>query len=199
MKIILIGASGTLGKAIAFEVLPRHEIFTVGRNSGDYRADFRDIKSLQSLFQKTGKVDAIVCAAGSAFFGPWNELTPEKFEIGLRDKLMGQVNTVVAGQEFLNDGGSFTLTSGILSQDPIRNGVALSLVNGGLESFVRAAAIELPPGLRINIVSPTIVTESTDSYGQYFPGYEPVPGRRAALAYSKSVEGHQTGQIYKVW
>jgi NAD(P)-dependent dehydrogenase (short-subunit alcohol dehydrogenase family) len=158
-----------------------------------------DIKSLQSLFQKIGRVDAIVCAAGSAYFGPWRELTPEKFEIGLRGKLMGQVNAVLAGQEVLSDGGSFTLTSGILSEDPIRNGAALSIVNGALESFVRAAAIELSRGLRINVVSPTVIEESMGSYGPYFRGYKPVPASRAALAYSKSVEGHQTGQIYKVW
>jgi NAD(P)-dependent dehydrogenase (short-subunit alcohol dehydrogenase family) len=166
MKIILIGASGTLGNA---------------------------------AFQKIGKVDAIVCAAGSVHFGPWAELTPEKFEVGLRDKLMGQVNMVLAGQEFLNDGGSFTLISGILSEDPIRNGAAASLVNGALESFVRAAAIELPRSLRINIVSPTVFEESMSSFGPYFRGYKPVPVRDAALAFSKSVEGLQTGQVYKVW
>ena len=159
----------------------------------------REIKSLQALFQKTGKVDAIVCTAGSVHFGPWAELTPEKVDIGLRDKLMGQVNVVLAGQEFLNDEGSFTLTSGILSEDPIRYGAAASLVNGALESFARAAAIELNRGLRINVVSPTVVEESMTSFGPYFRGYKPVPARDAALAYSKSVEGKQTGQVYKVW
>jgi NAD(P)-dependent dehydrogenase (short-subunit alcohol dehydrogenase family) len=126
-------------------------------------------------------------------------LTPEKFDIGLRDKLMGQVNVVLAGQQFLNDGGSFTLTSGILSEDPIQFGAAASLVNGALESFVCAAAIELPRGLRINAVSPTVIEESMDSFGPYFRGYKPVPAIAAALAYSKSVEGKQTGQVYKVW
>jgi NAD(P)-dependent dehydrogenase (short-subunit alcohol dehydrogenase family) len=126
-------------------------------------------------------------------------MTPEKFDIGLRDKLMGQVNAVLAGQEFLNDGGSFTLTSGILSEDPIQYGTAASLVNGALESFVRGASIELPRGLRINVVSPTVIEESLDLFGPYFRGYKPVPANQAALAYSKSVEGRQTGQIYKVW
>jgi NAD(P)-dependent dehydrogenase (short-subunit alcohol dehydrogenase family) len=199
MKIILIGASGTLGKAVAAELSPRHEIVAVGRKSGDLQADMRDIKSLRALLPKVGKVDAIVCTAGSVHFGQWAELTPETFDIGLRDKLMGQVNVVLTGQEFLNDGGSFTLTSGILSEDPIRYGAAASLVNGALESFVRAAAIELPRGLRINVVSPTVVQESMGSFGPYFRGYKAVPASDAALAYSKSVEGRQTGQIYKVW
>jgi NAD(P)-dependent dehydrogenase (short-subunit alcohol dehydrogenase family) len=199
MKIVLIGASGTLGRAIAAEFSVRHTVVSVGRHSGDFQADIRDLQSLRALFQHADKVDAIVNAAGGVHFGPWNELTPEKFAIGLRDKLMGQVNVVLAGQDSLLDGGSFTLTSGILSEDPIRLGACASLVNGALESFVRAAAIELPRGLRINIVSPTVLRESIESYGPYFPGYKPVAAADAALAYSKSVEGHQTGQIYKVW
>jgi len=199
MKIMLIGASGTLGKAVSAELITRHEVVAIGRSSGDFQADMREVKSLQTAFQKAGKVDAIVCAAGSVHFGPWAELTPEKFDLGLRDKLMGQVNVVLAGQAFLNEGGSFTLTSGILSEDPIRYGAAASLVNGAIESFVRAAAIEMTRGLRINAVSPTVVEESMPAFGQYFRGYKPVPARYAALAYSKSVEGLQTGQIYKVW
>ena len=199
MKIILIGASGTLGNAVSAELAARHEIVAISRNNGNIRADMRDLNSLRSAFQKIGKVDAIACAAGSVHFGPWAELNPEKFDVGLRDKLMGQVNVVLAGQEFLNDGGSFTLISGILSEDPIRHGAAASLVNGALESFVRAAAIELPRGLRINIVSPTVFEESMGSFGPYFRGYKPIPVRDAALAYSKSIEGMQTGQVYKVW
>jgi len=199
MKIVLIGANGTLGKAIAAELTRRHSIVSVGRNSGDLRADMRDLQSVRALFQNTGKVDGVVCAAGSVHFGPWDDLTPEKFDVGLRDKLMGQVNLVLAGQDALVDGGSFTLTSGILSEDPIRSGACASLVNGALESFVRGAAVELPRGLRINIVSPTVLQESVPAYGPYFPGFKPVPAADAALAYSKSVEGRQTGKIYKVW
>jgi len=197
MRIIVIGAGGVLGKAVSVELSVRHEIVGVGRTSGDFHADMREITSLRTVFQKVGKADAIVCTAGSVHFGPWAELTPEKFDIGLRDKLMGQVNMVLAGQGFLNDGGSFTLTSGILSEDPIRYGAAASLVNGALESFVRGAAIELARELRINAVSPTVIEESMGSFGPYFRGYKPVPASDAALAYSKSVEGKQTGQVTK--
>jgi len=165
MRIIVIGATGTLGKAITAELKPRHEIVEVGRKSGDIHADQREIENLRAAFRKIGKVDAIVCAAGGAHFGPWAELTPEKFNVGLQDKFMGQVNAVLAGQEVLNDGGSFTLTSGILSEDPIRLGAAASPVNGALESFVRASALELSRGLRINIVSPSVLVESMESYG----------------------------------
>ena len=199
MKIVLIGASGTLGRAVAAELSIRHKVIGVGRHSGEVHADIRDLQSVRALFQQTGEVDAIVNAAGSVHFGPWNELTTEKFDVGLRDKLMGQVNLVLAGQEALLDGGSFTLTSGILSEDPIRFGVCASLVNGALESFVRAAAIELPRRLRINVVSPTVLQESMAAYGPYFQGFKPIPAADAALAYSKSIEGRQTGQVYRVW
>lgn len=198
MRIIVVGASGTLGRAVAAELAARHEIVAVGRKSGDVHADIREAKSLQTMFEKVGKVDAVVSAAGSVHFGPWSDLTAEKFEIGLRDKLMGQVNLVLMGQGFVKDGGSFTLTSGVLSDDPIQYGAAASLVNGALESFVRAAAIELPRGLRINAVSPTVLEEAMSSYGPYFRGYKPVPAGQAALAYSKSVEGKQTGQVYRI-
>jgi len=184
---------------VAAELSIRHKVIGVGRHSGEVHADIRDLQSVRALFQQTGEVDAIVNAAGSVHFGPWNELTTEKFDVGLRDKLMGQVNLVLAGQEALLDGGSFTLTSGILSEDPIRFGVCASLVNGALESFVRAAAIELPRGLRINVVSPTVLQESMAAYGPYFQGFKPIPARDAALAYSKSIEGRQTGQVYRVW
>ncbi len=111
---------------------------------------------------------------------------------------MGQVNLVLIGRDHINDGGSFTLTAGVLSHDPIRYGVSASLVNGALESFAKAAAIEMPRGLRINVVSPGVLTESLPTYGDYFRGHDPVPAARVANAYLKSVEGRMTGQVLTV-
>ncbi len=111
---------------------------------------------------------------------------------------MGQVNLVLAARETLRDGGSITLIGGVLSDEPILYGSSASMVNGALEAFVRAAAIELPRGLRLNLVSPTVLAESMADYGPFFRGFEPVPAARAALAYSRSIEGGQTGQIYRV-
>lgn len=197
MKILLIGAHGTIGKAIAEELSPRHEIVSAGRSSGDYRVDIKDSKSVREMFQKVGKVDAMVSAAGSVHFGPLEQMTPELFDVGLRDKLMGQVNAAMVALEFLNPGGSITLTAGTLSSDPFRYGSSASMVNGALESFGIAAAIEIAP-LRINIVSPALLLESVERYGSYFPGVEPVSAKRVATAFGKSVEGAQTGQIYRV-
>ncbi len=197
MKILLVGANGTLGKAVAAELGNRHEIVAAGRSSGDIRVDITDLAAIRAMYERAGKLGAVACAAGNVHFGPLVEMTPEQFDLGLRDKLMGQVNLVLAGREFVERGGSFTLISGVLAQDPIRLGASASMVNGAIESFVRAAAVELTDH-RINAVSPTVLAESMESYGPYFRGWEAVPAKRAALAYAKSIEGAQTGQVYRV-
>ncbi|MGC2649737.1 MAG: short chain dehydrogenase, partial [Candidatus Cybelea sp.] len=134
MKILIVGANGTIGKAVAAELSQRHEIVTAGRSGGTFQVDTADPKSVRDLFSAVAKLDAVVCAAGNVHFGPLEEMTAELFDIGLRDKLMGQVNLVLAGREFVNPGGSFTLIAGTLSQDPIRFGSSASMVNGALES-----------------------------------------------------------------
>ena len=198
MKIILVGASGTIGQAIDRELRERHDIVRVGRNSGELQVNIADPASIRRLFEQTGPFDALISAAGNAHFGALEELSAREFAVGLDDKLMGQINLVLIGREFANEGASFTLTSGVLSEDPIRYGAAVSTVNAALDGFVRAAAIELPRGLRINGVSPTILEESLPAYGPYFRGFKAVPAATVALAYAKSAEGRQTGQVYRV-
>ena len=199
MKIMVIGASGTVGKAVVEQLGQRHEIVAVGARSGEYQADIADIAQVQALFAKVGKIDAVVAAAGALHFAPLAGFTPEDFRVGLNSKLMGQVNVALVAQQYLNDGGSITLTSGIVAEQPIRNGASASMVNSAIEGFVRGAAIELPRGLRINVVSPTVLEESMGSYGPYFIGFEPAPAKRVALSYARSVDGAQTGQVYRAW
>lgn len=198
MKILLIGAQGTLGRAVASELGARHEIVAAGRSSGDVRIDLADRASIAAGLARVGTVDAVVSAAGNVAFGPLLELTPEQWALGVNDKLMGQVNLALLAVPYLADGGSITLTTGILAQDPIRYGASASLANGAVEGFVRAAALELPRGLRINAVSPGVLVESMPGYAPYFRGFEPVPAARAALGFSRSAEGAQTGQVYRV-
>ena len=198
MKIILVGAGGTIGQAIDRELRERHDIVRVGRNSGELQVNIADPASIRRLFEQTGPFDALISAAGNAHFGALEDLSAKEFAVGLDDKLMGQINLVLIGREFANDSASFTLTSGVLSEDPIRYGAAVSTVNAALDGFVRAAAIELPRGLRINGVSPTILEESLPAYGPYFRGFKAVPAATVALAYAKSAEGRQTGQVYRV-
>lgn len=197
-RVLLIGAGGTLGRAVAAELAPRHDVITAGRNSGDLRLDLRDADSIRAALAQAGPLDAVVCAAGNVQFAPLLQLSAADWAVGLEDKLMGQVRLAQLAAEYLRDGGSITLIGGILAEQPIRQGASASLVNGALEAFVRAAAIELPRGLRINLVSPSVFIESMPAYGPYFRGFDAVPVARAALAFSRSVEGAQTGQVLRV-
>lgn len=198
MKIIVVGGTGVIGSAVVKELGQRHTIVVAGFRRGDVIVDIKDIASIEKMYQSVGAFDALVSTVGKLHFGNFAEMKSEHFHIGLHDKLMGQVNLVLAGLPYINDAGSFTLTSGILSHDPVRYGSSASMINSAIDGFVRGAAIEMPRALRINAVSPTIVSESLAAYGDYFHGFEPVPAERCALAYSKSVEGAQTGQVYSV-
>ncbi len=199
MKIVIIGATGTIGRAVVKEFGQEHSLVQVGRSSGDFQVDITSSQSIQTLFETLGKVDAIVSVTGNLHFGPIAEMTAENFNVGLKDKLLGQVDLVLIGQHYLNDGGSITLTSGIVSDEPILGGVNATTVNAALVGFIRAAAIELPRNIRINCVNPSVVQESLDIYGPFFPGFEAVPVSRVALAYRRSITGPQTGRVYRVW
>lgn len=198
MRIVLVGSTGIVGSAVAAELGKRHDIVAVGRTSGSFHVDIAEPNSVDQLFDKIGAFDALICTAGAVHYAPLNQFTSEQFEIGLRSKLMGQVNLTVRGLEHIRDNGSFTLTSGLTNEDPIRQGSSSALVNGALEGFVRGAAIELGRGLRINLVSPTLVQESVHLYGDYFPGTVSMPVSEVALGYAKSVEGGQTGRVYRM-
>lgn len=199
MKVLLVGASGTIGKAIIKELAPRHEIIEVGKAKGQHQVDITNVDSIRQLFNKVGKVDAIIAAAGHVHWGSFKEMTADEFGIGLNEKLMGQVNLTLVGQEFLSDGGSITLTSGSLSHDPHAGGASFTTVNSAVDGFIRGVSVELDRDRRINSVSPNVLVESWDVYGGGVPGTTPVPGAKVALAYRKSVEGHQSGETYRVW
>jgi len=195
MKVIVIGAEGDIGQAACAALSPHHEVIKVGRSSGDLHADIADRESIEAMYEKAGTVDAVVCAAGAVHFGPLTEFTEEQFMLGLTNKVMGQVNLVLVGMNHLSDGGSFTLTSGVLDRDPIRLGTGAATANGALAGFVAGASIELPRGLRINVVSPGMLDVSEPRYGAFFPGHEPVPSDKVGRAYLKSVSGAMTGEV----
>lgn len=192
MKVIIIGGYGTIGGPVADALSERHEVVRVGRSGGDYRADIASRESIVGLFEAVGPFDAVVSAAGLARFKPLGELTDEDFAYTLANKLMGQVNLVRLGMRYIRDGGSFTLTGGVLSTEPVTGGAAISLVNAGLEGFARGAAVELPRAVRVNVVSPPWVSETLEAMGQ-----DPSKGMSAAdvaAAYVESVEGRRTGE-----
>lgn len=198
MKIVIVGASGTVGSAVSELLAKDHQVIRVGHSQGDARVDMTDSASITALFEAVGHFDALVVASGNVAFAPFPEMTDEQWQVGLESKLMGQIRLTRAALSHLNDKGSITLISGILSEEPINWGLSASTINGAIEHFVRAAACELPRGLRINVVSPTVLVESMDKYADFFPGFVPVPAARVAQAYKKSVLGVQSGQVFRV-
>ena len=199
MKIIIVGGEGTIGKKISAHFAKKHEVIVVGRKSGEIKADIADSASIKAMFKTAGKSDAIVCVAGEAKWAPFETLTEEDFYIGLKSKLMGQVNLVRIGQEYLNPGGSFTLTTGILADHPVALTTSAAMVNGAIHSFVMAAALELKNGHRINVVSSGLVEDAVEKYEAYFPGHNPIPMKKVINGYVKSVEGKGTGQVIRIY
>jgi NAD(P)-dependent dehydrogenase (short-subunit alcohol dehydrogenase family) len=193
MRILVIGATGTIGKEVVAALRGRHEVVQASRHKAHEQVDIADAASLHALFNRVGRVDAIVSAAGNAAWKPLRDLDDQDFAFSLANKLMGQVNVARYGFEHVNDGGSITLTSGVLAQQPMQGSGAVSLVNSGLEGFARAAALEAPRRIRVNVVSPPWVSETLKAMGQ-----DPGRGRPAAdvaKSYVQSVEGSDTGQV----
>lgn len=192
MRVIVVGGTGTIGSAVVAALLPRHEVVVAGRKTGAVSVDLALPESIRAMFQTVGKFDAVVSAAGQAKFGSLDDLTDADYLFSFSNKLMGQANLVRIGRQFIADGGSLTLTTGVLGQEPIKGSASISMVNAGLEGFVRAAALELPRGIRVNVVSPPWVTETLVARKM-----DPSPGMsaaRVAQAYLASVEGTMTGQ-----
>jgi NAD(P)-dependent dehydrogenase (short-subunit alcohol dehydrogenase family) len=196
MRVLVIGATGTIGRAVVEALTGRHEVVLASRQRAGLKVDLTNADSIRAMFQATGPMDAVVCAAGEARFAPLSKLSDDDFKFSLTSKLMGQVNVVRVGFEFVRDRGSLTVTSGILARTPMSGSAAVSLVNAGLEGFVRAAAGEAPRGLRVNVVSPPWLTETLQALGM-----DPAPGQPAAAVaqlYVRSVEGNQTGITFEM-
>ncbi|MFZ6011554.1 MAG: short chain dehydrogenase [Bacteroidota bacterium] len=199
MKIIVVGASGTIGKRLTEELGKRHEVVKASFSKSDVKVDITSRASIENMYHDVGKFDAVISVTGSAYFGAFEKMTEEDLYMGIRSKLMGQINLVMVGKNYINAGGSFTLTSGILSEDPIRDGAALSMVNSGVNGFVVGAAVEFQRGIRLNVVSPGLVDDSKESLGRWFPGHTTVAMNRVVDGYLKSVEGVGTGRIIRVY
>ena len=194
MRIIIVGASGTMGTYLtnAFEKV--HEVVKVSARSGDIPTDITSPQSIEQMYEQAGPFDALICTAGPTYVGPWAKMSHREFQKGLEGKLMGQVNLVLIGQHFINTGGSFTLITGGLTYQPQRNFANASAANGAVEAFVRAAAIELENRVRINAVSPTVI-ENSPHYFPYFPGEIPTTMKALEFGFRKSLFGAGTGQV----
>jgi NAD(P)-dependent dehydrogenase (short-subunit alcohol dehydrogenase family) len=193
MRIILVGATGTIGKAVASALKSRHEVLPVSHRSTPITVDLADPDSIRSMYKKAGAAEAVISAAGLAKFGPLAELSDEDFAFSLSNKLMGQVNLVRLGFDHVRDNGCFVLTGGILARSPMPGSAAISLVNAGLEGFARAAAAEAPRGIRVNIVSPPWVKETLDALGM--DPANGLPAATVAMAYVRALEGNENGAV----
>lgn len=195
MKILLIGATGTIGKAVSGRLSHEHQVIAAGHSDGDVQVDLGQPGTIQAMFEKVGKVDAVISTAGLAKFAPLDKLSDADYQLALDNKLMGQVNLLRIGRDYINQGGSITLTSGVLSRQPMPGSASISMVNGALESFVKAAALELDQ-LRLNVVAPSFVKET-----MLIMGMDPTHGISAAdtaEVYAVAVAGNMHGETLDV-
>ncbi|MCH9634442.1 MAG: hypothetical protein S4CHLAM7_11930 [Chlamydiae bacterium] len=201
MKILVIGGRGTIGSAVVkkLEQLD-HSVISASQNSSDIKVDITSTESIEKMYQEVGALDAVVCAGGrGVLFKPITEMTKKSYLESLQAKLLGQIDVVLTGLQYLNSNGSFTLTSGILNGPPLPKGSAGAIVNSGIEAFVKAGSLELPKKMRLNVVNPGLVEESVKHYGELFVAYDEIPVKKVASAYVRSIVGILNGEIIKVW
>ncbi len=197
MDILIIGGHGTIGSHLASAFSKNHTVLTASRSTGTFTVDITDTRSITELFGQTGIVDAVVCCAGEAKWALMENLSEADYYVGIRSKLMGQVNLVRIGKNFIRKNGSITLTTGILADDPVMLTTSAAMVNGAIHSFVKAAALELENGIRVNAVSCGMVEDAYEKYQDYFPGHAPVGMFTVFKAYERSVLGAHTGEIIR--
>jgi len=199
MKIVIIGGNGTIGKTVFSYFETDHEVWVGGRTKGNVLVDIADSHSIKAMFEKIGKLDAIICIAGEAKWADFKDLSEEDYYIGIRSKMMGQVNLVRIGLDYLNPNGSITLSTGILADDPVIKTASAAMVNGAIHSFVQAVSLEMKNGIRVNVVSSGMVEDAYEKYKDYFPGHNPIPMTKVVNGYARSVKGKGNGEIIRIY
>ena len=199
MKILVIGGEGTIGKKVVSFLSKKHSVITAGRKNGKIYLDLSNKESIKKLFENNVKFDAVISIAGEVIWAPFNDISQDDFYIGIKNKMMGQVNLVQIGQNYITPGGSFTLTTGILADEPVIMTTGAALVNGAIHSFVKAVVLEIKNNIRVNVISPGLVKDSEKKYGHLFPGHNIIPMEKLAETYSEIVEGDQNGQVIRLY
>lgn len=199
MKILVIGGKGTIGRKVSAHLNEKHDVIIAGRHSGDFLLDITDNESIREVLENIPSLDSIICVAGEAKWDDFKDLTEKDHYIGIKSKLMGQVNLVRIAQDYLKSRGSITLSTGILADDPVLRTTSAALVNGGIHSFVKAVALEIENEIRVNAVSLGLVEDAYEKYKDFFPGHNPIPMSKVINAYVRSVEGKGNGEIIRVY
>lgn len=184
MKILLIGATGNIGKLIYPALAENHEVVTAGRTHGDYKVDISSFSSIELLFKQLTNIDAVICTAGDSMSAELHLMDTEKYKAGIQQKVLSQINLVLIGMNYLNDNGSFTLISGKMGEKPAKGASGKAVANGAINSFVLASALEMPRGIRINVVSP--------------PKLADIPATDLVAGYLKSINTPGNGEIIRI-
>lgn len=193
MRVLLVGATGLLGTEITRILQSDHEVISASRKGSDVSVDLSEKASIVAMFDKVGKVGAVVCVGGAAKFAPLDSLADSDYAFSLANKLMGQVNLVRCAIGHVDEGGSVTLTSGTLAQEPMVGSGAVSIVNAGVEGFARVAALEFKGKLRVNVVSPGWVSETLASMGK--DASQGIAAADVAKVYKRAIDGSMTGEV----
>jgi NAD(P)-dependent dehydrogenase (short-subunit alcohol dehydrogenase family) len=193
--VILIGALGKMGQA-ALTGLGNHKVITAGRSGNvDHIVDITSEQSIRNLYETVGNFDAVVNTVGFCEYATFAEMTETQWMTTVMSKMMGQINLVRIGQEYIADGGSFTLVSGILNTKPIPFAIADATTSGAIDTFVKIVSLEMPRNTRINVVNPTVLAEAWDVYGEMMAGFQPVPAALVGKAFERSVDGFINGEV----
>ncbi|MCX4658153.1 short chain dehydrogenase [Streptomyces uncialis] len=200
MKIIVVGGGGTIGQRLVPALRSHgHDVVVAGRTSGDLHVDLLSHTSIEAMYREAGAVDSVVSVAAHGLLDEFAALTADALHENTRAKFFGQADLVLTGQHHCADGASFTLTSGIFADQAWPHATGGGVISGALHSFTLSAAIELPRGMRINVVSPTMVGDSTEAFSPRFPGMRPVPMDELVTHYLDCVEGTDTGRIIRAY
>jgi NAD(P)-dependent dehydrogenase (short-subunit alcohol dehydrogenase family) len=194
MKIIIVGASGKIGKEVDRALSDSHEIIRVGRRTGGVQCDYTDTESVRSMFEVIGEFDSLISVAGGdSTFKPFQDLEDADYQYGFERKFLGQIRFLRLGERFARDNGSFVVTSGFLSHYPNPYSIATGPLNAAVDTFVKNIAPLLPRGIRVNVVSPAPIVEP----GQEGKGV--VTAAETAKLYVEAVEGDITGKVLRAW
>jgi dTDP-4-dehydrorhamnose reductase len=71
MKMIIVGASGTMGTYLSKAFEKEHEVVRADRSGTYVQVDITSPAAIGNMYMKVGPFDALICTAGPTYVGPW--------------------------------------------------------------------------------------------------------------------------------